>query len=131
MILFILYIIILMSETFEVYVAYVVDHLADGKWSRSDWSNPVGFYSTQEAVYQDIHLEDNQQLYIQTYIFQKKYGMDIYILSPHMETGFVPLILSNNKDEMKQTYCLCVCWKQLHYNPLTDKYFIIEHVSEY
>lgn len=120
-----------MSETFEVYVVYIVDHLADGKWSRSVWSNPVGFYSTKKTVYQDVQLKDNQHIYIQTYTFQKKYGMDIYILSPHMETSYVPLILSNNKDEMKQTYYLSVYWKQLHYNPLTNKYFIIEHESEY
>lgn len=119
-----------MSETFEVYVAYVIDHLADGKWSRSDWSNPVGFYMTKEAIYQDIQLKDNQQLYIQTYLFQTKYGMDVYILSPHMETGYVPLILSNNPEEMNQTEYLCVSWKLLHFNPITGKYFTVEYDAD-
>lgn len=119
-----------MSETFEVYVAYIIDHIADGKWSRSDWSNPVGFYSAKDAINQDIRLKNNQQLYIQTYLFQAKYGMDVYILSPHMETGYLPLILSNNMEEMDQTEFLCVCWKPLQYNPITRKYFVIDYNNE-
>lgn len=113
-----------MSDIFEIYVAYIVDHTADGKWSHSVWSNPIGYYSSKEAIYKNIQLKENQHLFIQTQIFQSKYGSIIYMTQPHMETLSVPHILTNNKNDIQQTYYLSVSWKQFEYDHDIGKYIL-------
>lgn len=115
-----------MSGMFEVFVAYIIDHLADGKWSRSDWSHPVGVYSSKEHASNDIKLNANQHLYVQTYTFNNKYGVVLYQLCPCFETGMLPLIISNDQEEMKQTNEICVDWKPLEYDPEKGKYYVPE-----
>lgn len=120
-----------MANTFELYIVHTTENHADGKWSRTIWHGHYGIYSSKEAIQNDRELDQFEKYYIQTYIFDAKYGTDIYIMQPSFETGKLPLMLSNNKKEMNQTLDLCVYWEKLLHNDHTGKYYIEYKDDEY